>query len=138
VTLDELVAGGRLEEVRSDRDRARAILEEAARHLASSAAIAGSDPNGAYHLLYDAARKAIWAHMLANGYRPAGVPGAHATAAVYIETTLPNEPAAAQFDRMRRSRNRSEYGTAHFTASVVAADLEIARSIVAAVTAAIA
>jgi hypothetical protein len=38
----------------------------------------------------------------------------HAAAAVYAVAVLGENPAASAFDRMRRSRNRSEYGTAHF------------------------
>ncbi|MBA2274463.1 MAG: hypothetical protein H0W21_11265 [Actinobacteria bacterium] len=34
-----------------------------------AAAIADNDPEDAYSLVYDAARKAVDAHMLANGYR---------------------------------------------------------------------
>lgn len=136
--IDGLVAAGRLETVPSDRARAKSMLDEAKRHLDSAAAIAETDPNGAYHLLYDAARKVVWGHMLAHGYRPTNAPGTHAAAASYAVAVLRNEPAIQHFDRMRRSRNRSEYSTAHFTARVVESDLAHARAIVAAVGAALA
>jgi hypothetical protein len=114
------------------------MVNEAKRHLESAARIAALDPNGAYHLLYDAARKAVWAHMLANGYRPTSAPGAHAASATYATEALPGEPSVVHFDRMRRSRNRSEYGSAHFSKRVVATDLEHARAIVTAVEATLA
>ena len=113
------------------------MVQEAKQHLASAAAIAGDDANGAYYLLYDAARKAVSAHMLTNGYRVRNAAGAHAAVAEYAARTLSEEPSAAQLDRMRRNRNRSEYGHAHFNDRVVAADLEHARRIVAAVEAAL-
>jgi hypothetical protein len=114
------------------------MVDEAKLHLESASRIAGSDPNGAYHLLYDAARKAVWAHMLANGYRPTSAPGAHAAATMYAVEALADEPSIVHFDRMRRSRNRSEYGTAHFSKRVVDTDLAHARAIVAAAGAALA
>ena len=60
----------------SDAATARASLAEARRHLASAKLIPGADPNGAYVLLYDAARKANAAHMLASGLRVAARPRA--------------------------------------------------------------
>ena len=137
-TIHALVAAGRLEGVTPDHARANAMVAEAKRHLESAATIAAADPNGAYHLLYDAARKSVWAHMLTNGYRPRNAPGAHAAAVAYARDALTGEPAVEHFERMRRSRNRSEYGTAHFTIRVVENDLAHARAIVAAVEAVLA
>ena len=57
-------------------DRARTLLAQAARHLESAEAIAATDPSLAYVALYDAARKAGLAHMLAHGYRELVRPGA--------------------------------------------------------------
>ena len=81
------------------------MLAEAGLHLTSATTIAGSDANGAYQLLYDVARKALWAHMLAHGYRPSNAAGAHATAAMYAVAALEDRQSADAFDRMRRSRN---------------------------------
>ena len=134
-SIADLVAARRLDRVDPDGVRAHAMLEEAARHLAGAAAITTLDPNGAYHLLYDAARKAVAAHMLANGYRATNAVGAHSAVAEYAREALGGEPSVEHLDRMRRSLNRSEYGTAHFTARVVEADLAHARAIVAAVRA---
>jgi hypothetical protein len=127
------LAAGVLEPIQPDPARARSIVDESKQHLASAAAIVGGDLNGAYQLLCDAARKAVSAHMLANGYRARNAPGGHAAVAAYAAEILGHEPSAVQLDRMRRSRNRSEYGQAHFTARVVATDLEHAQRIVAAV-----
>jgi hypothetical protein len=137
--LDELVAGGRIERAPADPRAAAALLEEAARHLTSAAAIASTDPNGAYSLVYDAARKAVTAHMLARGYRVAGGRlGGHEAMVRYAEASLSEGPYSehiAQLDRMRRARNRSEYGFATFGARQLETDLQHARGIVAAVQA---
>jgi hypothetical protein len=137
--LDELVAGGRIELVPADVAAAAALLQEAARHLTSAAAIASTDPNGAYSLLYDAARKAVTGQMLARGYRVAsGRLGGHDAVVRYAEASLSEGPYSehvAQLDRMRRARNRSEYGLTTFGARQLKKDLEHARAIVAAVEA---
>jgi hypothetical protein len=137
--IDELVAGGRIELVPTDGRAAAALLEEAERHLTSAAAIASTDPNGAYSLLYDAVRKAVTAHMLARGYRVAGgrLRG-HEAVVRYAEASLsegPHSEHVAQLDRIRRARNRSEYGFATFGARQLEADLQHAHAIIAAVRA---
>jgi hypothetical protein len=116
-----------------DRERALAMVGDAQRHLEAAATVADLDPNGAYHLLYDAARKAIWAHMLAHGYRPTSAAGGHAAAIAYAQEALAGQAAVNHLDRMRRTRNRSEYGTAHFTRAAVENDLSHARAIAAVV-----
>lgn len=133
--IDRLLEKGLLERVESDVSAARELLGEAERHLTSAARIAAEDPNGAYQLLYDAARKALVAHMTAAGYRVAkGRPGAHETTGRYGSAVVSAaETALANFDRMRRNRNRSEYELRFFDDDEVASDLEHARAIVAAV-----
>lgn len=69
ISVASLVRTGRIEKVEPDVDAAASRLAAARRHLASAESIATIDPDGAYSLLYDAARKALDAHMLVNGYR---------------------------------------------------------------------
>src|SRR5919201_6741460 len=88
--LRRLLDAGFLEEVAPHGEDALLRLGEAERHLASAEQIAASDPNGAFQLAYDAARKAVTAHMLARGLRVTNRPGAHATTGRYA------------FDRARR------------------------------------
>ena len=135
MTIAELVHDGRIELVPADAEVARTILLEAKRHLESAQVVAISDPNGAYALLYDAARKAVTAHMLAKGYRASARSGAHQSVVMYAEEALGGGDVS-QLDRMRRNRNRSEYDVKVFGAAEVAADLGYARGIVAAVDAA--
>ncbi len=136
-SVGSLVRAGRIERATADAEAARGKLEEARRHLDSAAAIASDDPAGAYALLYDAARKALDAHMLTKGYRVGnGRLGAHEATAAYAEAALGGgnfAEDARRFDRMRRNRNRSEYGVWQVGASTVARDLEHARRIVQAV-----
>lgn len=134
--VEALVRAGRLERVVADREAARSKVEEAQRHLGSASRIAKDDPAGAYALLYDAARKAIHAHMLASGLRATNRAGAHDAVGRYAEAVFSrtkHRDAVSRFDRMRRNRNRSEYGSWHIGASTVAADLGHAKAIVDAV-----
>lgn len=135
--VEDLVREGRVELVEPDPAAALDKLEEARRHLASAAAIAEADPEGAYALLYDAARKAIDGHMLASGYRVSkGRVGAHEATARYASSVLgsgAHGEHVRHFDRMRRNRNRLEYGVWQIGRSTLEADLRHARGIVVAV-----
>jgi hypothetical protein len=140
MTLADLIRDGRVEPVQPDLRTALASLDEARRHLVSSPQIAGIDPNGAYALLYDAARKAIAAHMLAAGFRVTVRPRAHEAVGLYAVDALSSARASKSigyFDRMRRKRNRTEYGVRTFGAAEIARDLEHARAIVDAVAGAL-
>jgi hypothetical protein len=76
-TVADLLTAGRLEPVPADFATALARLARAEQHLATAAALAGRDNDVAYTSLYDAARKAVTAHLLANGLRVPARPGAH-------------------------------------------------------------
>jgi hypothetical protein len=126
--------------VPADDQAARTLLVEADRHLASAETISGADPNGAYALLYDAARKAVTAQLLMRGLRVTNRPGAHATVVRYAEVAVGKGSQAGHvenLDRIRRERNRSEYGVRIFGRAQVASDLAHAKGIVAAVKAAV-
>jgi len=135
--LEALVKEGRIERVEADTSAARDKLEEAKHHLDSAALIEETDPAGAYSLLYDAARKAVDAHMLMSGYRVSRSRlGGHEATARYASSALgsgPHGESARRFDRMRRNRNRSEYGAWQIGRSTLKADLVHAREIVEAV-----
>ncbi|MGH9039941.1 MAG: hypothetical protein ACRDZ3_06900 [Acidimicrobiia bacterium] len=135
-TAAQLLREGRLERVPVDVAGAWERIDEAERHLRSSASLASSDESIAYVALYDAAGKAVTAHMLAHGYRATNRVDAHQAVVLYAEATLAQgtaAPSVTAFDRMRRLRNRSEYGHQVIGAQVLAADLVHARAIVAAV-----
>lgn len=135
-SLKYLLDEGRIEAVEPDIGVAKNKLEEAKRHLASAAAIADDDPEGAYSLVYDAARKAVDAHMLANGYRASkSKVGAHEATARYVEAVIGGAYAAdaRAFNRMRKQRNRTEYGNWHISSSTLDTDSVHAARIVEAV-----
>jgi hypothetical protein len=88
------------------------LLGQARQHLASAMGLTEFDPSLAYVALYDAARKAVAAHMLAHGFRERVGSGAHQAIVDYAQAGLVNPESAltlARFDRLRRNRNRSEY-----------------------------
>lgn len=132
--MTELLSHGRIERVPKDPDSAASMLEEAQLHLMSADQIMTLDPTGAYSLLYDAARKAVAAHMLANGYRAASSkPGAHAAVVSYAAAALRSSGFAElvrHFDRMRRTRHRAEYESAIIGSQQLERDLTKARQIV--------
>lgn len=134
--IAELLKQGRLQQVQPDPDRARALISEAKTHLKSARAIADSDPDGAYSMLYDASRKAVTALMTEQGYRATNRPGAHMAIVAFAEEALAGTKhfeSVSNFDRMRRKRNASQYDAATPTALEVEADLKHAKRIVVAV-----
>jgi hypothetical protein len=136
MSIESLQKRGLIESVQPDLDGARIVIDECERHLSSATVIAASDPSGAFQLSYDAARKAIGAHMRAAGLRVADRPGAHATTGRYGQLAIAGAADELRaFDRMRRRRNRTEYGVAPAQSRDVADALANARAIVAAVKA---
>ncbi len=135
MTVDELVARGLLERVEADSKAAQELIATASTHLLSARAIAESDTAGAYQLGYDGARKAIAAHMTANGLRVVKKkPGGHETTGRYAIAAINDDAEAIKmFERMRRRRNRSEYGVAHFEVTEVVEALDIVERIIGAV-----
>lgn len=129
MTLDELLNSGRLERVSVDEKAAAKSLDEARAHLRSAGLILADDPDGAYALLYDAARKAISAHMMARGLRASNQQGAHVNVGYYAVAEIEGT-AVGSFDRLRRNRNRSEYGVRIFGDEELHRDLATATAIV--------
>lgn len=141
MSVDELARRGRIVVIDADPEAARERLTIARRHLRTAAlAMDAGDPDAALAVLYDAARKAVTAHMLASGYRVrSGRPGAHEAVALYASAALgrgPHGDDVRALNRMRRDRNRSEYESWWAEGDELLADLDRARAIVAAVEAA--
>jgi len=114
--LHDLISKGLIEAVESDRPMAEQWVSDARRHLEAAEAIQAIDPTGAYVLAYDAARKAVAAALLMTGHRARSRPGSHQALGQYAKSLAreTSEPALEQFDRLRRERNRSEYGSRNF------------------------
>ena len=130
-TFDDLRIRGLLEAVEPDQATANGWLADAGRHLEAATKIAELDPSGAYVLAYDAARKAVAAALLMSGHRVLSRPGSHQALAQFAEslTKQVDEPALKRFDRLRRNRNRSEYGSRSFGKAEVEEAIDTARAI---------
>lgn len=127
-----LVAARRLEQVPADHATAAMRLSRAEDKLESARKIADIDVDIAYVTAYDATRIAVTAHMLANGYRVRAVAGAHEAVGTYAEASLATT-SAAEFQRMRRRRNKAEYDDIAIGRADLDADLAHANAIVEAV-----
>jgi hypothetical protein len=132
--LDDLRKRGLIESVSPDPVAATQWLSDAERHIQAAGAIAELDPSGAYVLAYDAARKSVAAALLIAGFRVLSRPGSHQALARYADSLAAKtgETALKRLDRMRRNRNRSEYGSRTFGKAEVSEAIDTANSICAA------
>jgi hypothetical protein len=132
--LDDLRNRGLIETVSADAATATQWLEDSGRHLEAATRISKLDPSGSYVLAYDAARKSVAAALLMAGHRVLSRPGAHRALAEYADwlATQTGERALTRFDRLRRNRNRSEYGSRAFGKAEVTEAIDIAQAIRAA------
>lgn len=130
-----LVDAGTVRPAEADRAAANRDLAAARAHLESAALLVGPDPTGGFVMAYDATRKAITAHLRANGFRVRKGPGEHERTAAYAIAAF--DPAIADhldaLDEMRRLRHQSEYGARLIVPEELHVALVHARAIVAAV-----
>jgi hypothetical protein len=122
-SIADLLAEGRLQRISADVEEARDLRTHAEAHRHSSRAISDLDPEGAYQLLYDAARKAVAADMLVEGFRArSDRPGAHTTVVAYAEEAL---CGAADAESNTATRNQLAADLAHAEEIVRAVRLRI-------------
>lgn len=124
-TIRSLIAANSLQKVAPSREAAHAMLDAAAKHLDSAQVVARTDPDGAYTLLYDAARKSLAAVLQAQGLRSTSRGGHYAIQeAISAQFTKPPpRDAFRSFGRLRRTRNQIEYDDiSPITADDIAAD----------------
>jgi hypothetical protein len=135
--VEALLVSGRLERIAVDRSAASLRLAKAEQHLATAQMLLGQDNEVAYTALYDAARKAATAHMLARGIRAStSKPGAHEAVGIYLVEMVPDPTGSvAKFQRIRSKRNGTEYRDLIVGDQEIASDLVHATNIVAAVRA---
>lgn len=111
-TIERMLADQHLQRIPANRRHADRLLAQARRHLAAAETICGIDPQGAYVLVYDAARKALAAVLENQGLR-ATTNGGHI--AVHVAARAQLDPPMGQilrpFTRMRRQRNEVEYAS---------------------------
>ena len=131
-----LVGEGVIRHAEADLRGARTELATARVHLETAASVASQDPAAAYAIAYDAARKAISAHMRATGFRVGKGHGAHARIGVYAAAALDDHGIDEQlerYDELRRLRNQAEYDALLVDEADVGDALDQAAAIVAAV-----
>lgn len=134
-TVDRLLGQQELQRVVADVAAAARLLTDARRHLGSAAAIKNSDPNAAFALLYDAARKASSALLEAQGLRATARGGHIAIREAVLAQfgDLTGGEVFRPYDRLRRRRNDIEYPDGATSADEAEVDegLERAAAIVA-------
>lgn len=98
-----LVGSGRIEHVAPSAERARFLVAEARRHLASAQTLAATtDTSLAFLAAYDAARKALTAVLAVQGLRASGGDGGHAVLLDAVRPQFPSrKPVLQAFDWMR-------------------------------------
>ena len=106
--VTELLETRHLQRVVADSDTAASLLVSARRHLASARLTADSDPEAAYSLAYDAARKSATALLAHQGLRPTTA-GGHLAVVDVMRAQFPGVPGLMSLDRLRRRRNQAEY-----------------------------
>lgn len=134
--IERLLAENKLRRVTPDPETAREEIEVARRHISSAETIKADDPTLAFTALYDAMRKAVWAHMRSRGYRVTRGPGAHMKTGEYAMAALDHleiDPHLEEFDVLRDLRNQSEYDALHVDVEQVTETVDHARAVVEAV-----
>jgi hypothetical protein len=70
IIIEQMIAAGDVQRVSASREHADRLLGQARRHVFSTQNAAAADSEGAYALLYDAARKTLTAILDNQGLRP--------------------------------------------------------------------
>jgi len=122
-TVDALIERGAIEKVPASQESAEAELARARTHVVSARLLLDSDPEGAYTLAYDAARRALAAVLQNQGLR-ATSRGGHIAVyeAVFAQLDPPLGSVLRPFNRMRIRRNEVAYRSSE-TPSVTADDV---------------
>jgi hypothetical protein len=128
--IKQLLAADNLQKVAPSREAASASLDAAGRHLDSALQVAEADPDGAYTLLYDAARKSLVAVLQTQGLRATSRGGHYAIQEAITAqfTKPPPRDAFRAFARLRRTRNQIEYDDiSAVTSEDIHADADVVR-----------
>jgi HEPN domain-containing protein len=106
--VTRLIEQRHLQRVAVDPETAAALLTSAGRHVESARQTADTDPEAAYALAYDAARKSATALLAYQGLRPTTA-GGHIAVVDVMRAQFPGVPGLTSLDRLRRRRNQAEY-----------------------------
>jgi hypothetical protein len=107
-TITRLLDKQHLQRVIADQATAQALVTMAEHHAQSAATLCESDPEGAFTLAYDAARKAATALLAHQGLRPTTA-GGHLAVVDATNAQFPGVAGLRSLDRLRRRRNQGEY-----------------------------
>jgi uncharacterized protein (UPF0332 family) len=107
-TIHALLERGHLQQVAADSETAETLVTTSERHVQSAATLADSDPEAAFSLAYDAARKAATA-LLARQGLCSTTAGGHLVVVDAINAQFPGVAGLKSLDRLRRRRNQAEY-----------------------------
>ncbi len=132
--VQKLIDSDELQEIEVDQKHAEKLLRQARAHLGSAALCQDNDLEGAYTLLYDAARKSLVALLEIQGLRPT-TQGGHIVVfeALIAQLQPPMGSVINPFNRMRRTRRVAEYPQKKdqdVTEADICEDLEKAEEIV--------
>jgi hypothetical protein len=103
-----LIDARHLQHVVGDSETVGTLLASSRRHVESARMTVSQDPEAAYSLAYDAARKSATALLNHQGLRPTSA-GGHLAVVDTISAQFPGVPGLASLDRLRRRRNQAEY-----------------------------
>lgn len=105
-SVEALIASGELQKLTGDAANGERLLVKAATTLATARSAIESDPDSAFVLAYDAARRALTALLAHQGLRPTTKGGHYA-----VEQAAREQfgPGVRQFGALQRRRNELEY-----------------------------
>lgn len=99
-----------IEEIEIDINQVHRMVAQSENHLRSARLALVADKEGAYVLLYDAARKGLMAILYLQGIRPTSFGGHSIILEVLIPQCSAHEIALIRpFNRLRKIRNSVEY-----------------------------
>ncbi len=110
--IERLLESRHLERVPADDHTVEALIASARRHVTSASTTAVDDPEGAFSLAYDAARKTATAVLAHQGLRPTSA-GGHIVLVDAVNAQFPGVAGLKSIDRLRRRRNQAEYPDPH-------------------------
>lgn len=106
--IERMLEQRQLDRVPADADTVSALVDAARHHIDSADLLVASDPEGAYALSYDAARKSATALLAHQGLRPTSS-GGHIAVVEATRAQFPDVPGLRGVDMLRRRRNQAEY-----------------------------
>lgn len=127
-TIEKLLRDRDLEHVQANVEHASRLRQAAAQHIKSAGTVVSTDPDGAYGLAYDAARKAATSTLAEQGLRPTTA-GGHLAVVRSVEAQFDTVPGFSSLDRLRRRRAQVEYpniGSAEVTSEEATEAIKVA------------